>query len=428
MLDIKLIRDSLDIVEKNLKRRNNTENIKMLNEVILLDKKWREKLEETTKLRFERNKISMEISKQKKEGKNIDNLMKQAIKIPKELDILEKETKKIQENVKNILMKLPNLLHDSVPDGKDESQNKEIKIIGKKPEFDFKPKDHFEILKDLNMIDSESGAKAAGHAFFYLKGDIVLLDIALQKFALDYLLKKNFTIVEPPLMLNSDSIMGAIDMDDFKEQIYKINGEDLFLIGTSEHSIVAMMKDKNLTIDELPIMFAGISPCFRKEVGSHGKYTKGLFRMHQFNKIEQFIFCKPENSYEWFEKLQQNTEEIYNNLGLYYRVMELCTGDIGVKAAKSIDIECWMADNTFREVSSNSNVTDYQSRRLNIKYKEKQGQKSIGFLHTLNNTSIATSRIMVAILEQNQQKDGSVKIPNKLIPYMNGIKYLKKNN
>ena len=426
MLDMKIIRESPDKVKKNIKKRNVPEFLKMVDELTKLDKKWRKHVEEVNELRSSRNKISMEIAQAKKAKKPVKTILSKAAKIPKQIEKIEKTKTKLEEEMKVIRMRLPNLLHDSVPTGKSEKDNKVLKTSGSKPKFDFEPKGHLDILKNLDMIDTDSGANAAGNAFFYLKGDAVLLDLALQRFALDYLHRKDFTIIEPPLMLNLDSMMGALDMDDFKDQIYKIEGEDLFLIGTSEHPIVAMMKGKTFTIEDLPSTLAGVSSCFRKEAGSHGKYTKGLFRMHQFNKIEQFIFCKPEDSWDWFDKLQKNTEDIYNQLELHYRVVELCTGDIGLKAAKTLDIECWMADGEFREVASNSNVTDYQARRLGIKYKEKSGQKSVGFVHTLNNTAIATSRIMVALIEQNQQEDGSVKIPKALVPYMNGIEYLKK--
>lgn len=426
MLDIKMVRENPNVVRKNLARRNRKEVLEMFDELVEVDKEWRKVVAEVNDLRSSRNKISMEIAAAKKAGKENKKLMKDAAKIPEKIQELEAKKSELDAKMKSVLLRLPNLLDKSVPDGKDSEDNKVVRKSGKPPEFDFEPKDHLEILQKLGMIDVERGAKTSGHAFFYLKGDVVLLDMALQKFAIDFLHRKDFTIVSPPLMMNMEAMMGAEDMDDFRDQIYKIDGEDLFLIGTSEHPIAAMFMNDVLDNENIPAAFAGISPCFRKEVGSHGKYTKGLFRMHQFNKIEQFVFCKPEDSWEWFEKLGKNTEEIYQQLGLHYRVVTLCSGDTGVKAVRTDDIECWMADGKFREVSSNSNVTDYQSRRLNIKYRDKKGQAPIGLVHTLNNTAIATSRIMVAIIEQFQQKDGSVKIPKALMPYMNGIEFLKK--
>ncbi len=426
MLDIKLIRENPGAVRKNLARRNNAQILKMFDELTDVDKEWRKIVAEVNELRASRNKVSMQIAAAKKEGKHDKKLMSEAAKIPEKIQNLEAAKAELDAKMKSVLLRLPNLLDKSVPDGKDADDNKVLRKHGKPPEFAFEPKDHLEILRGLNMIDVERGAKSAGHAFFYLKGDAVLLDLALVRFAVDFLHKKDYTIVGTPLMLNLEATMGAEDMDGFRDQIYKIEGEDLFLIATSEHPLAAMFMGDVLDNEDLPAVFAGVSPCFRKEVGSHGKYTKGLFRMHHFNKVEQFVFCKPEDSWDWFDKLQKNTEEIYQKLGLHYRVITLCSGDTGAKAARTDDIECWMADGRYREVSSNSNVTDYHSRRLNIKYREKKGQAPIGLVHTLNNTALATSRIMVAILEQFQQKDGSVKIPKALVPYMDGIEVLKK--
>lgn len=426
MLDMKLIRENPNLVKKNIARRNNRQFLEMFDELVGTDERWRKVLSEANKLKEKRNKVSIEIANAKKENKPVEKLMADAAEIPKKIQELDTERTELESKMKSISMRLPNLLDKSVPDGKSEKDNKVIRKSGSAPKFKFEPKDHLEILKNLGMIDVERGAKVASHAFFYLKGDAVLLDLALMRFAMDFLHRKDFTIVETPLMLNLDSMVGAMDMEDFRDQIYKIEGEDLFLIGTSEHSIAAMMKGEVVETRDLPLLFAGVTPCFRKEVGAHGKYTKGLFRMHQFNKVEQFVFSKPEDSWDWFEKLQKNSEELFNQLGLHYRVVTLCSADTGVRAAKTNDIECWMADGIFREVGSNSNMTDYQSRRLNIKYREKKGQPPVGFVHLLNNTAIATSRVMVAILEQFQQKDGTVTIPKALVPYMNGIEVLEK--
>jgi seryl-tRNA synthetase len=426
MLDIKFIREDAGSVRKNIARRNNPAFLQMFDELVDTDKQWRKTSAELNKMRAERNRLSMEIAKAKKEGRDVEGLMKDAATIPKALQELEKSVTDLEIKMKSLLMRLPNLLHDSVHDGKSEAENKVGKISGKKPEFGFEPKDHLQILQSLGMIDMEAGARSSGHAFTYLKGDVVLLDMAISRFAIDFLRRKGFTIVEPPLMINMEAAMGAEDLVTFRDQIYKIEDHDLFLIPTSEHPLAAMKMNETIDLQDLPLLLAGISPCFRKEVGTHGKYTHGLFRMHHFNKVEQFVFCKPEESWEWFEKLQQNSEEIYDQLGLHYRTLHLCSGDTGVKAAKTIDMECWMSDGKFRETGSNSNVTDYQSRRMGIKYREKRGQPAIGLVHTLNNTAVATSRIMIAIIEQNQQADGSVKIPKVLVPYMDGIEYLKK--
>ncbi|MFH7882135.1 MAG: serine--tRNA ligase, partial [Candidatus Aenigmatarchaeota archaeon] len=316
------------------------------------------------------------------------------------------------------------ILHDSVPFGKDENDNVEIRRVGSPPKFNFKPKNHLEIALELGLVDQERAAKVAGAGFFYFKKELVLLDLAIQKFALDFMIKKGYIPVEPPFMINRKAYEGMIDPSDFEMVTYKIENEDLYLIATSEHPIGAMFMNEILNKKDLPLKFVGISPCFRKEIGTHGKYTKGFFRMHQFNKVEQFIFCLPEDSWNLHEELQRNCEELYQALGLHYRVVNVCTGDIGTVAAKKYDTEVWMVDGKFREIGSNSNCTDYQARRLNIRFREKEGEKPKGFVHTLNSTALATSRTMLAILEHFQQEDGSVKIPKVLVPYMNGIEVL----
>jgi seryl-tRNA synthetase len=271
-----------------------------------------------------------------------------------------------------------------------------------------------EIASELGLIDFEHAAKVSGHGFYYLKGDLARLDFAIMTYTIDFLRDRDYTLVEPPLMMHRKPYLGVTDLEFFGDQLYKIENDDLYLIATSEHPMAAINMDEVILQKDLPIKYVGISPCFRKEVGTHGKYTKGLFRVHQFNKIEQFIFCLPEDSWKFHEELQKNSEDLYNSLGLHYRVVNVCTGDIGIIAAKKYDIEVWMADDSYREAGSNSNCTDYQARRLNIKYREKEGQSPVGFVHTLNNTAIATSRTLIAILEQNQQKDGTVLIPDVL--------------
>jgi len=428
MFDIKLIRESPDMVRENVKKRHKPEYLDMLDEIIENDKRWREAVAELNKLRQERNKISLEIARLKKEGKPTENKMKEAAEIPEKINRLELEVKVLEENNRTLLMKFPNMIHESVPDGKDENENVELRRWGEAPKFDFTPKNHLEILEGLGMIDTERAAKVAGSGFIYLKGDVVLLDLAIQKFALEFLRKKGFTIVEPPFMIKRRPYEGVVDLSDFESVMYKVDGEDLYLIATSEHAMGAMLLDEVIDKKDLPMMFAGVSPCFRREVGTHGKYTKGLFRMHQFNKVEQFIFCLPEDSWKWFEQIQKNSEEMYQQLELHHRVIEMCTGDLTSIKAKSYDIEAWMADEQFRELGSCTNCTDYQARRLNVRYREGPGKPPAGFLHTLNNTALATSRTMLVILEQFQQKDGSVKIPKVLIPFMNGIEVLKKKS
>ena len=424
MLDINLIRNEPEMVKENLKRRGNPEYLKMLDELLKKDKEWRELKTKNQELQHKRNVLSKKIGEAKAKGESLKKEMKEVVEIRERIKKNNEKIEKLRKECDVLLLKIPNLLHESVPLGRDEKDNIEIKRWGKAPKFDFTPKSHLEIGKGL--IDFESGAKVAGSLFTCLKEDVVLLDMAIQRFAIDFLRERGYMLVEPPYMVNRKVYEAMIgDPTDFSEASYKIENEELYLIPTAEYPLGGMFMNMTFTRDELPIKLIGVSSCFRREVGTHGKYAKGLFRMHQFNKVEQFIICLPEESYEFFEELQRNSEELYQKLGLHYRVVNVCTGDIGAKAAKKYDIEAWMADGNFREVGSNSNCTDYQARRLNIKYREKEGQPPKGFVHTLNNTALATSRTMIAILEQYQQKDGSVKVPEVLRPYMNGKRVIK---
>jgi seryl-tRNA synthetase len=410
-----------------LKKRRDEEKIKWVDDLLKYDKKWRELIQEANDLRQKRNIITQEIAELKKKGKNVSVKLKEVKEIPDKIKKLEIQVEYYKKKSNSIIMKLPNILHESVPYGKDEHDNVVVRIWGKPPKFEFKPKNHLDIAIDLGFIDAERAAKIAGHGFFYFKGELVLLDHAIQLYTINFLMKKCYTLIEPPFMMHREPYLGVTDLEFFGDQLYKIENEDLYLIATSEHPMAAMSMDEIIDKKDLPIKFVGISPCFRREVGAHGKYTKGLFRMHQFNKVEQFIFCLPEQSWKFHEELQKNSEELYQSLGLHYRVVNVCTGDIGIIAAKKYDIEVWMTDGQFREVGSNSNCTDYQARRLNIKFREKEGQAPAGFVHTLNNTALATSRTMMAILEQLQQKDGSVTIPKVLRPFMNEIEILEKH-
>jgi seryl-tRNA synthetase len=427
MLDIKLIRENPDMVRKNFAKRGDETKLKMLDDLIAYDREWRGLLNQANELRGNRRRITVQIAQLKKAGKDAAVEITKAQRIDGEILAAEKRVDECRQNVDSILMRLPNLLHESVPFGKDEDDNVEVRRWGDPPRFDFKPKSHLEILEDLGMIDIESAGKAAGSLFFYLKGPIVLMDLALQRFAVDFLARKGFQVVEPPFMVNRKVYEGMIgDPTDFAEAGYKIEGEELYLIPTAEYPLGGMFIDTTFTKEILPVKLCGVSTCFRREVGTHGKFSKGLFRMHQFNKVEMLVFSLPEESWGLHEELQRNCEELYQQLGLHYRVVNVCTGDIGVKAAKKYDVEAWMADGKFREVGSNSNCTDYQARRLNVKYREKEGQPPKGFVHVLNNTALATSRTMIAILEQYQLKDGSVTIPEALRPFMSNMEKLEK--
>jgi len=425
MLDIKLIREHPEVVRANLEKRGAVEKLKMLDDLIEYDKKWRQLLTEVNKLRHKRKVVTAEIANLKKMGKDVSKKLEEARKVPEKIEKLDKRVKKCKEKADRILLGLPNILHESVPVGKDESENVVVKTLGEPPEIDFEPKNHLEIAVNLGLIDAERAAKVAGHGFYYLKGEIALLDYAILNYAIDFMRKRGYLLIEPPFMMRKKPYLGVTDLESFADQLYKIEKEDLYLIATSEHPMAAIFMDEVINKEDLPIKFVGVSACFRKEVGAHGKYTKGLFRMHQFNKVEQFIFCLPKDSWGFHEELQRNAEDLYKSLGLHFRVVNVCTGDIGMIAAKKYDIAVWMADGECREAGSNSNCTDYQARRLNIRFREKVGQAPAGFVHTLNNTALATSRTIMAILEQFQQSDGSVIIPKVLRPFMGGIEKME---
>jgi len=425
MLDIKLIREHPEIVRKDLEKRCEPEKLEMLNNLIQYDIQWRKLLAEANELRHKRKVITAEIANLKKKGKDASKQIKEAKNIPQEIKTLETKVVEYREKADLLLLKLPNILHETVPFGKDENDNVVERLVGEPPKFDFTPKSHVEIASDLGLIDFERAAKVAGHGFYYLKGDLARLDFAIMNYTIDFLRNRGYTLIEPPLMMHRKPYLGVTDLEFFGDQLYKIENDDLYLIATSEHPMAASFMDEVILQKDLPVKYVGVSPCFRKEVGAHGKYTKGLFRVHQFNKIEQFIFCLPADSWKFHEELQKNSEDLYTGLGLHYRVVNVCTGDIGIIAAKKYDIEVWMADGTYREAGSNSNCTDYQARRLNTKYREKEGQTPVGFVHTLNNTALATSRTLIAILEQYQQKDGSVIIPEALRPLMDNLERLE---
>jgi len=427
LLDLKLIREQPDLVRENLKKRGDAEKLKMLEDLILADKKWRQQLTKLNELRHEGKKKTIEIAKLKKEGKVVAKQIEEANRIREEIEKLEKLVEKQREKVDYFLMRLPNLLHESVPFGKDENDNVVIRKWGEIPKFSFPVKDHIELGLSLGIMDIERAAKVSGARFFYLKNEAVLLDLALMNFALDELTHKGYIPVEPPFLMHRKPYEGVTALSDFEEMLYKVEEEDLYLIATAEHPIAAMFMDEVLKADELPLRYVGISACFRKEAGAHGKDTRGIFRTHQFNKVEQFVFCRPEDSWEMHEELIRNAEEIIQKLELPYQITNVCTGDIGTVAAKKYDLEVWMpAQNRYREIISCSNCTDYQARRLNIRFREKEGEAPKGFVHTLNSTAIATGRTIVAILENYQREDGSVMVPKVLRPFMGGVECIKR--
>jgi len=425
MLGIKFIRENPDLVKRDLKKRHENEMLAWVDDLLKKDEEYRKSLQESQNLRAKRNRVTLEINELKKQGRDISAKIKEIKELPSEIKKIEEKQKQLKEKITYYLMRIPNILHESVPFGKDDTSNVVVKEFGKKKKFDFKLKSHGEMIEDLNGGDFSRAAKIAGTGFYYLKGKIALLDLALQKYAIELLVKRGFTVVEPPFLMNRKAYEGVTSLADFENVMYKIDNEDLYLIATSEHPMGAMFMNEVLKEQELPIKFCGLSACFRKEIGSHGIDTRGTFRVHQFSKIEQFIFCRPEQSWKLHEEIQKNAEDLYKGLKIPYRVVNVCTGDIGIIAAKKYDLEAWSPrERRYFEVGSNSNCTAYQATRLNIKYENKKGERE--FIHTLNNTAIATSRAFRAILENCQNKDGSLTIPKILVPYMNGITKIEK--
>ncbi len=352
-------------------------------------------------------------------------MLAEAAALPQKIRACDAEQEEIRDTIHNYLMRLPNILHESVPVGKDDSENVAIKHVGTPRSLDFELKNHGQLAAENNWADFERATKISGAGFYFLKGSLVLLDLALQRYALDLLEKRGFTPVIPPYMINRSSYEGVTDLGDFEKVMYKIDGDDAYLIATSEHPLGAMYRDEIFEEKDLPLRLAGISPCFRREIGAHGLDTKGLFRVHQFTKVEQFVFCKPEDSWAIHEELLANAEELFSGLDLPYRVVNICTGDIGTVAAKKYDIEVWMPRETaYKEVVSCSNCTSYQAVRLNIRVRDKKDFELKQNIHTLNSTAVATSRVLRAILENNQQRDGSVRIPRVLMRYMNDREFL----
>lgn len=419
MLDIKLIRENPELIKSNLAKRSNPDVLQMLEELITVDKAWRLNLTKLNELRHDRKLVTIEIAKLKKAAREVTDEFTKAEDIDVKIKIIEKQVAEQEQKTHDYLLRLPNLLDDSVPLGKESNDNVQVKTWGTIPQFTFQVKNHIDLALNLDLIDMERAGKVSGSRFFYLKNEVAMLDMALMNFAIEELSKKGYTPVIPPLLMKREAYEGVTSLGDFEEVLYKVENEDLYLIATSEHPMAAMLMNETLKEQEMPVKLAGISTCFRKEAGAHGKDTRGIFRTHQFNKIEQFIFCKPEDSAKLHEELLANAEELLQKIGLAYRVVNVCTGDIGTVAAKKYDIEAWMpAQNGYREVVSCSNCTDYQGRRLGVRYREKEGAPPKGFVHTLNSTAIATGRTIVAILENNQQEDGTINIPKALRKYM----------
>ena len=419
MLDPKLIKEKPQMIREMLKSRSVDFD---LDSLIESDQKRREFILKTDELRKKKNQVALQISQKKKAGEDASPILAEMKNIAADLSKFELEQESIENKYSKLAMTIPNLVHESVPVGVDESANKEIRKWGKIPDFDFKVNDHIEISENLDLVDLERAAKVAGARFYYLKNDLVRLNQSLIHFGLDFLAKKEYSLVQPPYMINRESMEGAVIADDFEEVIYKVAEEDLFMIGTSEHAMAAMHSKEIIEGKDLPLRYAGVSPCFRKEAGAHGRDQKGIFRVHQFDKIEQFVFSRPEDSWKEHEKMLGIVEEFYQELEIPHKVMLLSSGDMGKISAKTYDIEGWMAgQNAYREIVSCSNCLDYQARRLKIRFRDKTNEDT-QYLHTLNSTLIATTRVMVSIMENFQTKDGHIRIPTVLQSYMGNQK------
>ena len=419
MLDPKLIKEKSQMIRDMLKSRSVDFD---LDGLIESDQKRRELIIKTDELRKKKNQLALQISQKKKSGEEISSVLTEMKGVSEDLGKLESEQEDIEKIYSRLALTIPNLVHESVPVGIDETANKEIRKWGEIPNFDFKINDHIDISENLDVVDLERAAKVAGARFYYLKNDLVRLNQSLIHYGLDFLAKKEYSLIQPPYMINRESMEGAVIADDFEEVIYKIEDEDLYMIGTSEHAMAAMHSKEILEGKDLPLKYAGISPCFRKEAGAHGRDQKGIFRVHQFDKIEQFVFSRPEDSWKEHEKMLSVVEEFYQELEIPHKVMLLSTGDMGKISAKTYDIEGWMAgQKAYREIVSCSNCLDYQARRLKIRFRDKTNEDT-QYVHTLNSTLIATTRILVSIMENFQTKDGHIRIPSVLQSYMGNQK------
>ena len=426
MIDIKLVRENPELVKENIKKKFQNEKIKYVEEVFEKDKKWRSLKKEVDELRHSRNKISQEISELKKSGKDkeVEKLMKKAKQIPDEIAKIEENTRRLEEEIHQLMLKIPNIIHKSVPIGKNAEENVVKEKIGKIKDFSFDVKNHAELGESLGVLDFDSSAKISGNGFYVMKGDLALLNQALISYAREFMVKKGYLYIEPPLMIRKEVLEGVYSNAEIEQMAYKTEGEDLYLIATSEHPLIGMYKDKTLKKEDLPVKITAYSMCFRREIGSHGIDEKGLYRTHQFNKQEMVVICKPEDSYKYYDELLKLSKELFKGLEIPIRELECCSGDLSDLKAKSADLEAWSPrQKKYFEITSVTNMEEAQARRLNIRFLDEKNERK--FVHTLNNTAIATSRALVAIMENNQNKDGSINIPKVLQKYMGGKKKIE---
>ncbi len=425
MIDIKILRENPEIVRDNIRKKYQESKLSLVDEILKLDIKWRKEKKSVDDLRSERNKISEKINRLMKSGNKLDakKLIPEAKKIPEKIEKIEKSAEKIKSQIDSKMLIIPNFIHDSVPLGKDDSENVELEIIGNAKIPDYEIFNHADLAEKLNGLDLESSRKTAGHGFYYLKKDIARLHSAILTFAKDFMIDKNFDYCIPPFMIRSEVVEGVMSFDEINDMMYKIEGEDLYLIGTSEHSVIGMFKDVTFKKGEVPQKITSYSPCFRKEVGAHGIEEKGLYRVHQFEKQEMVVVCEPKESYKLYEEMLKFTVEFFKKLKIPVRKLECCSGDLADLKAKSCDVEAWSPrQKKYFEVGSCTNMTDAQARRLGIKINGGFGNY---FAHTLNNTVVASPRAIIALMENNQNKDGSINIPKVLQNYMGGLKKIK---
>ncbi len=426
MLDIKMFRDHADIVRADHDKRGISHD--NIDEVIRLDNEWKKARYDADQLRRQRNQAAKGIAEAKKAGNNeqAEKILAEVATLGAQIDELGLESDNLVKTRDSLRMKIPNILHESVPIGEDEGGNTQHSKHGTKQDFSFSPKTHNELVDMNNWVDLPRAAKIAGSRFYFLKGDLARLELALQQYAIDFLTSREYTLVQPPVMMNRKAYEGVTDLGDFETVMYNVQPEGFYTIATSEHPLTAMFMDEVIEPSMLPLRMVGVSPCFRREVGAHGQSDKGIWRVHQFTKIEQIIISKPDDSWELHEELLTNCIELWNSLELHYEIVNICTGDMGTVAAKKYDLEAWLPGvETYKEVVSCSNCTDYQANRLRMRYRTADGNEAV---HTLNSTAVATSRALVAIIEQNQMEDGLVQIPAALQPYIHGQKILQSCN
>ena len=421
MLDIKFVRENPDVVKENIRKKFQDQKIPMVDEVIALDQENRNIKQEVESLRANKNKISKQIGALMAQGKKeeAEEVKKEVAASGAKIDELSAREKEVEEKIKTIMMTIPNIIDPSVPVGKDDSENVEIERFGEPVVPDYEVPYHAEIMESFDGLDLDSARKVAGNGFYYLMGDIARIHSAVISYARDFMINKGFTYCVPPFMIRSDVVTGVMSFAEMDAMMYKIEGEDLYLIGTSEHSMIGKFIDTILPEDTLPRTLTSYSPCFRKEKGAHGLEERGVYRIHQFEKQEMIVVCKPEDSKMWFDKLWQNTVELFRTLDIPVRTLECCSGDLADLKVKSIDVEAWSPrQKKYFEVGSCSNLGDAQARRLKIRVNGENGKY---FAHTLNNTVVAPPRMLIAFLENNLNADGSVNIPKALQPYMGGI-------